>query len=397
VNGSPTLKLSDGGTATYIGGSGTNVLTFSHTVASGQNSADLGIVAVNLGTASVIDKAGNAINWGDIYDNTPGTLHINSSGTSTSTLSPLPPTPTPAAPTIASVTATGIGISNGAGDLDAGHVVKLLVKFSEPVSVSHGVPTLSLNDGGTASYKSGSGTDLLTFSYKVAAGQNTSDLAITGVHLGTVMITDAAGNAANLSKAVTNPAGILQIDTKEPLPPVLTSDATNANHSVTVVGTAEGNSAVTVYDNGAKQGTTVADSNGQWHFTTGVLPTGSQVFNAKATDGAGNTSVLSASLDRVIGQATATEQSAVASTNNSALAAAVKPPDLANKLSSLLQWAETVKGVNHDTIQPVHAAADTAAVLAALHPHSAEPTPEAVAISHFELMHIQAHSSSHWW
>ena len=32
TGGSPILSLNDGGTATYIGGSGTNALTFSYTV-----------------------------------------------------------------------------------------------------------------------------------------------------------------------------------------------------------------------------------------------------------------------------------------------------------------------------------------------------------------------------
>ena len=32
AGGTPTLTLNDGGTATYIGGSGTNALTFSYTV-----------------------------------------------------------------------------------------------------------------------------------------------------------------------------------------------------------------------------------------------------------------------------------------------------------------------------------------------------------------------------
>ena len=37
-----------------------------------------------------------------------------------------------------------------------------------------GTPTLTLNDGATATYTGGSGTSALTFSYTVAAGQNTS-------------------------------------------------------------------------------------------------------------------------------------------------------------------------------------------------------------------------------
>ena len=46
--GTPTLTLNDGGTATYTGGSGTNALTFSYTVAAGQNTADLAVTAFNL-------------------------------------------------------------------------------------------------------------------------------------------------------------------------------------------------------------------------------------------------------------------------------------------------------------------------------------------------------------
>ena len=89
----------------------------------------------------------------------------------------------------------------------------LTVNLSEAVTVAGGTPTLTLNDGGTATYTGGSGTNALTFSYTVAAGQNTADLAVTAVNLGTATVTDGAGNAANLSGAVTNPAGILQINT----------------------------------------------------------------------------------------------------------------------------------------------------------------------------------------
>ena len=64
-----------------------------------------------------------------------------------------------------------------------------------------GTPTLTLNDGGTATYSGGSGTSALTFSYTVGAGQNTSDLTVTAVNLNAATITDGAGNAANLSPA----------------------------------------------------------------------------------------------------------------------------------------------------------------------------------------------------
>ena len=51
------------------------------------------------------------------------------------------------------------------------------------MTVAGGTPTLTLNDGGTATYTGGSGTNALTFSYTVGAGQNTADLAVTAVNL----------------------------------------------------------------------------------------------------------------------------------------------------------------------------------------------------------------------
>ena len=59
----------------------------------------------------------------------------------------------------------------GTGDLNAGHVVTLTVNLSEAVTVAGGTPTLSLNDGGTATYTGGSGSNALTFSYTVAPGR----------------------------------------------------------------------------------------------------------------------------------------------------------------------------------------------------------------------------------
>ena len=59
----------------------------------------------------------------------------------------------------------------------------LTLNLSEAVTVAGGTPTLTLNDGGTATYTGGSGTNALTFSYTVAAGQNTAALAATAVNL----------------------------------------------------------------------------------------------------------------------------------------------------------------------------------------------------------------------
>ncbi len=140
AGGTPTLTLNDGGTATYVSGSGTSALTFTYTVAAGQNAANLAVTAVNLNSATIKDGAGNAANLTGAVTTLTG-LQID--------------TTTPA---VSSVVATGTGITSGTGDLNAGHVVTLTVNLSEAVTVAGGTPTLTLNDGGTATYVSGSGT-----------------------------------------------------------------------------------------------------------------------------------------------------------------------------------------------------------------------------------------------
>ena len=115
--------------------------------------------------------------------------------------------------------ASGTGITSGTGDLNEGKVVTLTVNFSAPVTVNTaaGSPTLALNDSGTAAYVGGSGTAALTFSYTVAAGQNTPDLVVSSFKLNGATVQDGAGNNADLSGAINyNPAGILQIDTTPP-------------------------------------------------------------------------------------------------------------------------------------------------------------------------------------
>ncbi len=77
-----------------------------------------------------------------------------------------------------------------------------------------GTPQLLLNDGGSATYVSGTGSDTLLFNYTVAAGQNAGQLAITSVSLPAgASVADAAGNPANLAKAVGSPSGGPIIDT----------------------------------------------------------------------------------------------------------------------------------------------------------------------------------------
>jgi hypothetical protein len=294
TGGTPTLTLNDGGTATYTGGSGSSVLTFSYTVAAGQNTPDLTESAVNLNGATIADAVGNNASLSGTFNPT-GTLQIDTT-----------------IPTVSSVAASGSGISSGSGDLSAGHVVTLTLTMSEAVTINTtgGTPTLTLNDGATATYTGGSGSNALTFSYTVAAGQNTPDLTVSAINLNGAAIADAAGNNASLSGTF-NPTGTLPIDTTNPPPPIISTDAINANNSITLTGTAEANSTLTIDDGQTVLGTTTTTAGGVWNYTTGALGSGAQVFTAVATDAAGNTSALSNSVDPIIGSATTAEIAAI--------------------------------------------------------------------------------------
>ena len=96
-----------------------------------------------------------------------------------------------------------IAASPTSGDLNAGKTVIYTLTMSEVVTVNTagGSPILMLNDGGTATYVSGSGTNALTFSYTVQAGENTPDLMVSAVNLNGGTLRDGAGNAASLSLA----------------------------------------------------------------------------------------------------------------------------------------------------------------------------------------------------
>ena len=294
MGGTPTLTLNDGGTATYTGGSGTSALTFTYTVAAGQNTAGLAATAVNLNAATIKDGAGNAANL--------SLTGLTQTGPQIDTTSP----------TVSSVVASGTGITAGAGDLTTGSVVTLTLNLSEAVTVAGGTPTLTLNDGGTATYSGGTGTSALTFSYTVAAGQNTADLAVTAINVNGATVTDGAGNGANLTGVVSNPAGILQINTTAPsITAIAESPAggdLNAGHVVTftlststAVTVAGGTPTLTLNDGGTATYTggsgtsalTFSYTVAAGQNTSGLAATGINLNTATIKDGAGNAADLS--------------------------------------------------------------------------------------------------------
>jgi len=143
---------------------------------------------------------------------------------------------------------TQVVASPTSGIENVGKTITLTLDLNEAVTVT-GTPTLTLNDGGIATYKSGSGTSALTFSYTVGATDtNTSALAVTAVNLpGGASVKDAAGTAADLSGAVKTLSGV-QIDTTTPAVTQVVASPTSGIENVgkTITLTLDLNEAVTV-------------------------------------------------------------------------------------------------------------------------------------------------------
>jgi len=198
-----------------------------------------------------------------------------------------PPTADTTKPTVQWVAANGPGVVNGTGTVKAGDTVRLTLKFSEAVNVS-GTALLSLNDKGTAKYVSGTGTDTLQFDYKVAAGENTGDLAISGYNLSGVK--DKAGNAVDLTGAPTEPAGTLVVNTTTSTVPPTSKDTT----APTVQWIAASGSGITNGNGTVKAGDTVRLS---VNFNEGVTVNGTPTLSlntggtAKYVGGAGTSTL----------------------------------------------------------------------------------------------------------
>src|SRR6516225_10923986 len=172
AGGAPTLTLNDGGTATYTGGSGTNALVFIYTVQPGDNAADLKVTGLNLPSGVTIQDAASHNLSGDVTAD----LHLK-----IDTLDP-------------SEQNLVANVDNHTTNVTTGHMITLILTSSEPVTVT-GAPTLQLNDNEMATYRSGSGSNTLTFSYTVQSGDHVADLQVTALNLPSgAAIQDLAGN-----------------------------------------------------------------------------------------------------------------------------------------------------------------------------------------------------------
>ena len=163
------------------------------------------------------------------------------------------------------------------------------VAMSEAVAIT-GSPSLALNDGGTATYTSGSGSTSLTFSHVVQAGQNAADLTVTGMALNGGTIGDAAGNAANLAAAANyNPAGTLKVDTvttppPAPILPTAITGMATANNAVTLTGTSSPGSQISLYDGSKLMGSAVTSANGGWSYSGKAGASATHTYDIISTD-----------------------------------------------------------------------------------------------------------------
>ena len=179
------------------------------------------------------------------------------------------------------------------GSYSTGNTLTLTLYMSEAVTVQ-GTPTLSLNDGGTATYSGGTGTNALTFSYTVGSGQNTSALAVTAID-GT--ITDLDGFALYTANLPATFAG-LQIGNGSTSAPVVSvslsndtgqssTDKITSNDALT--GSADPNAVVKITEGSNTLGTVTANASGVWSFTPRGLADGSHTIVASETNSAGLT------------------------------------------------------------------------------------------------------------
>jgi hypothetical protein len=105
-----------------------------------------------------------------------------------------------------------------------------------------------------------------------------------GTHSFTATDTDAAGNTSQTLSALN-----VKVDTHAPTP-TFTNLVQNSHGTVTLSGTSEAHSVLSIYDgtHTTPIGTVTTAANGAWSFTTGPLSNTIHSFTAKAMDVAGN-------------------------------------------------------------------------------------------------------------
>ncbi|RAJ05494.1 gliding motility-associated-like protein [Chitinophaga skermanii] len=208
VTGTPLLTLETGATdrdAVYIGGTGTNTLTFQYIVQPGDYSTDLDYVsttALSLNGGSI--KASSI----DAQLTLPAPGAAGSLGANKILLIDA------VVPTVTSLAVPA------AKTYVAGEQLLFRLNLSEPITVA-GTPVIKLNMGGTivnANFLSGTGSSQLTFTYNIVAGDKDTDgIEVVELAMNGGAIFDIAGNTldASLSGITINTSGV-KVDAAPP-------------------------------------------------------------------------------------------------------------------------------------------------------------------------------------
>jgi Ca2+-binding RTX toxin-like protein len=237
------------------------------------------------------------------------------------------------APTVSSVVNPA-----SASYVRAGGTLSLTLNFSETVKFSNaGTATITAvvdnaTGGGTTNViltstgttTTAAGVTQLSFSNTAALPTTLKD--INGVQVltnsltvATGSIADGTGNAISTIFSTLTAGNQLVDTTPPPAPnaPVITGFNNVTGPTLTITGTAEASSTVTVYNNGtASLGTAAVDATGKWSFGTAAISNNTFAITAKAANVVG-TSLASAASIVIAGSATA---NSLASTNPSVLA-----------------------------------------------------------------------------
>lgn len=237
VTGTPTLSLNDGAKATYVGGSGSNSLTFKTTVASTDTSTSaLAITGVNLlNGASIKDAGGLAANLSGAAKTFSG-LQVDPTSSTTTPNTPTTPTAptTPTTPPTSSVTKPVLTIAdNSLWVAGRGGTVDLGTK----VTTTDSNDLVTVNITGLPRYESI--TDKLdgqTFrgnNITLTAAQVDSGLTLTSTYSGgghpvaTLALTASAKDPSTGAVATASPQTITVVD---PRPTTVTTTTSSHHH-----------------------------------------------------------------------------------------------------------------------------------------------------------------------
>jgi hypothetical protein len=197
------------------------------------------------------------------------------------------------------------------GNINDGNQIALTLGHqgsAQPAIVSFAPNTGAVGDGITDANKltltgTASSSDTVTVSDgSTAIGTVTSD-ASGNWTLPTAALADGKHSfTATTTDGGTSAALVVTVDTHVPAAPVVASFSPNTGgidttNQVNLVGTAEANSTVTVFDGSTNLGTATADASGAWSFPESNAANGIHTFTATATDVAGMTGPASAPLN----------------------------------------------------------------------------------------------------